>query len=85
MLNFWNLKFSAHAVTAMAERDVEVETIAAILVRPDIVEAQPGHRRRFVGQGLAIVVAGDDENPVVVTVLLRREEQWTDQDVRDRD
>ena len=83
MLNFRRLKFTQHAVRAMGERGVEVEEIAEILRRPEIVEPHAG-KRRFIGHGLAIVVAGPDSNPVVVTVLLRRGGQWTNEDARKR-
>jgi hypothetical protein len=78
-----NLKISAHGWRAMAARDVSPEEVVEILRRPEVVEPHDG-RRRFVGKGLAVVVAGDDLSPVVVTVLLRERRQWTSADARAR-
>ena len=84
MLNFHNLRISRHAVTQMAERLVEIEDLADVLQHPAIVEPHDG-KRRFVGRsGLVAVVAGDDENPVVVTVLLRGADPWDDDEARRR-
>jgi len=83
MLNLSNLRITRHAVGVMGERGVEVEEIVEILRRPDVVEPHDG-KRRFVGHGLALVIAGDDERPVLVTVLLRRRDQWTNADARKR-
>ena len=83
MLNLQNLRITRHAVRAMGERGVEIEEVAEILKRPSIVEPHDG-KRRFVGNGLALVIAGPDEAPVLVTVLLRERRQWTDEDARRR-
>lgn len=84
MLNLQHLTVAAHAFKAAAARGVEIEEIVEILRRPEIVEPQDDGRRRFVGKGLALVVAGTDDRPVLVTVLLRRRDQWTDEDARKR-
>lgn len=83
MLNLANLKISAHGWAAMEKRDVSPEEVVAILRRPEVVETHEG-KRRFVGEGLALVVAGTDDRPVLVTVLLRERRQWTSADARNR-
>ena len=80
MLKVENLRITRHAVRAMAERGVEVEDLVGALRSPVVIEPHEG-KRRFVGaNGLVAVIAGPDEWPVLVTVLLRRREQWDDDD-----
>lgn len=83
MLNLTNLVVTRHAIRVMAERGVEIEEVVEILRFPSVVEPHDG-KRRFVGNGLALVIAGDDEEPVLVTVLLRERRQWTNEDARRR-
>ena len=84
MLKVENLRITRHAVRAMAERGVEVEDLVGALRAPVVVEPHEG-KRRFVGEnGLVAVIAGPDERPVLVTVLLRRRDQWDDDDAHDQ-
>jgi hypothetical protein len=71
---------SRHALAHMEARGVTWAEVVETCQRPHVVEPHQG-RRRFVRDGLAVVVA---EDGTVVTVLLRASAQWTDGDARAR-
>lgn len=77
------LRITRHAWKAMADRDVTPEEVVEILRRPSVVEPHQG-RERYVGRKLVLVVAWEAGAPVLVTVLLRRGEQWTNSDAASR-
>lgn len=73
------LKFSRHARETMAARNVSPARAVEILRRPQVVEPHGG-ARRYVRDGVVVVVAPGDRNPddlVVLTVLLRERSNWT--------
>lgn len=74
------VRFTHHALTVMKRRDISPEEVANALADPQIVEPHQG-KRRFVRDGLAVVVAPD---LAIVTILLRSSVQWTDADARAR-
>lgn len=75
------LTLSSHAVSTMRRRDVWPEEVAAALTHWDVREDEGAGRVRFVLGPLVVVLAdADTAAPVVVTVLLRSREQWTDAD-----
>jgi len=77
------LKVTAHARLAMRERDVRPEEVIAVLRDPQVVEPHEG-RERYVRNGLVAVIVWEGERPVLVTVLLRKRETWTNADARRR-
>lgn len=78
------IRLTRHAREVMAARGVTFDEIAEVLARPEIVEPHQG-KRRFVRDGVVVVVAeGHRGEKVVVTVLFRRSEQWTSEDMRRR-
>lgn len=82
MLNLQNLVITHHAREALEARPAP--DLAETLTRPVVIEPHEG-KRRFVGRlGLVAVVAGTDERPILVTILLRRRGAWTDEDAQRR-
>jgi hypothetical protein len=91
-----NISLSEHARDVMRRREVTFDEVAEIIRWPQIREVSTGYgnltRRgqhfRYVVENLAVVVAeerrGDQIFRTVVTVLLREDGQWSDEDVRTR-
>lgn len=77
------LRFTGHALKAMRSRHVEVEDVVEALLRPEVVEPHAS-RVRFVREGVAYVVAEEQGRPILITVLLRRRDEWTNADARGR-
>ncbi len=80
------IRLTRHAREQMVARDVTPEEVGEAILRADVVEPSRG-ARRFVKGDLVVVVAPDARRRgryVVVTVLLRSAEDWTDEDVRRR-
>lgn len=71
---------STHARQKMADRHVTWSEVVEAVERPEITEPHNGNRR-YSRAGLCVVVA---VNGCVITILLRRTEQWTDEDARTR-
>lgn len=69
-----------HFLAAMRARDIDAAEVADCLRRPDIIEPHEG-RRRYVKNGLVVVVAHDG---ALVTALLRSRETWDNAAVRAR-
>lgn len=70
---------TAHAEHRAAEMGVELDCIEQILRDADVDYPQSdrgeGHRLAQLGD-LAVAYVATDKGPVVVTVLLRKVEQW---------
>lgn len=75
------LRLTRHAREKMVEREVTFADLVDALRAPQGVEPHNG-AFRFVKGDLVVVVAEDA--PIVITVLLRRREQWTSADMRRR-
>lgn len=73
-------RISSHARKAMHERNVSERDVAEVLLKGSS-HPHKGLRRYVLGD-LCVVWAPDDK--VVVTVLLFRAEQWTNEDARNR-
>lgn len=75
---------SRHAAERMAAREVTWEDVLTAVRRGSGHEHRHGGRSAWrVFYGDLMVVLGMDR-PIVVTVGLRSDEQWTDEDVRKR-
>lgn len=82
---------SIHFLEKREARGVSWSDVRDILKNPSVVEVH-NSKYRYVKGDLAIVVAfpqpyskirpGQIENPVLVTILLRVQEKWSDEDVR---
>lgn len=78
MLNLDGLVITNHAATKLRERKVDTAHLMRTLRFPRVVEPSRQGQRRFVGDhGLVAVVSGTEEEPVLVTVLLREQNRWT--------
>lgn len=78
MLDLEQLIITTHAACKLRERQVDTALLMRTLRYPNVVEPSRKGHRRFVGErGLVAVIAGPDEEPVLVTVLLRDQQQWT--------
>lgn len=71
-----------HVVEKMNDRVITWGEILEVIKRPEVVYG-PDYKGRKVMQKdkISVVVASDG---AVVTVLLRSEEQWTDEDAKQR-
>lgn len=74
-----------HAVRAMTNRNVSITDVEKALTQPEVVWG-PDHRGRYnFGHGDICVVANPgEERVVIVTVLWREQQQWTDEEMRRR-
>lgn len=78
MLDLDRLAVTNHAARKLRERNVDTACLMRTLRHPRVVEPSREGQRRFVGdRGFVAVVAGPDSEPVLVTVLLRDQHQWT--------
>lgn len=79
---------SAHFLEKKEARGVDWQTVREALEKPSVVEESEHNGRknlRYVRGDLAVVVGGwRTPHPILVTVLLRESQQWTDEDVRSR-
>jgi hypothetical protein len=78
-------KVTSHARTAMLRRDMDVREVMLTAIEPQqtYADSQYNPRSRVHQRGdLAVVV--DPHDKVIITVLLRSGEQWTDADARGR-
>ncbi|CAL9298749.1 hypothetical protein SUDANB148_02962 [Streptomyces sp. SudanB148_2056] len=83
-INLERLRVTAHAWKAMRKRDITPEELAEILRRPAVSEPHKGCVRLSLNGLTAVVATDPDGTSVVVTVLSRNAEQWTDRDVINR-
>ena len=86
-----NLVATRHALEVMADRGVTWPEVAAIVRHPQVTYTQHTYAGRPVSNQsiyqrgeLAAVVAETEHSLVVVTVLLRSTQQWTNSDARNR-
>lgn len=78
-----NIYPTAHAVEKMNSRNVKWGDILDTIDHPEVTYG-PDDRGRIVYQRLDLgVVVGKDD--AVITVLLRQEDDWVDDDVRGRE
>lgn len=77
------VRFTRHALSVMKSRDVTPEEVIEIIRNPDVTEPSEG-QRRYVANGLAVAVDVRYNPYVVITVLMRNREQWTNENVRTR-
>jgi arginyl-tRNA synthetase len=74
---------SVHFLAKREARGVDWQTVRLALEKPSVVEQNGDGRARYVRGDIAIVVQGySTDRPVLITVLLRQQDQWTDEDVR---
>lgn len=82
-LDLGNTVPSMHFLAKREERQVPWSVVAEVLSDPHVTESHAGHVR-YVRDGLTVVVAERPGRPaVLVTLLLRRREQWDREDVRE--
>lgn len=82
-LDFSGVRLTRHARQVMKARKIELDDVLAVVNKPGIVEPHEG-AWRFVRGDLCAVVVVDRGAALVITVLLRRGEQWTDEDAKGR-
>jgi hypothetical protein len=84
-----HLRLTTHARNTMADRGVSLEKVYEAITDPAVIEPdnRGDSRCRYVGhEGLVVVCAmeGPDQPGAVITVLLREQAQWNDDDARKR-
>lgn len=72
-----------HARAAMKNRKVSFDQLVDIIKTPDIIEPHKGNER-YVKGDLCVVVARQGSRRIVITILLRHQDKWTDDDVANR-
>lgn len=72
-----------HSLQKMKDRAITWAEVVDIVERPEVVYGPDYQGRRILQKGDLSVVVGRDG--AVVTVLLRSEEQWTDEEAKSRD
>lgn len=77
------IRLTHHARTKMRDRNVTFEDIAHAIERPEITEPHKG-KRRYTRDNLCVVVSEEGGIKVVITILLRDTNQWTDADISNR-
>ncbi len=77
------IRLPEHARDVMKRRQVSFEQLVEIISNPDIIEPHQG-KRRYVKDNLCVVVASSLHGKVVITILLRKNDSWTDNDARNR-
>lgn len=79
------LQYSHHAIKQMIERHVTDTDVQDVLRNASIRYEQSyrGSRQRVHQHGELAVVT-DLTNTVIVTILLNRKDDWTDEDARNR-
>jgi hypothetical protein len=85
------LVYSKHAVMVMCGRGYGPEDVEEALRRPWLTTtgAAPGYgngekTNHFGRNGITVVTAHRGEHRVVVTVLMQAQEQWTNEDAKNR-
>lgn len=72
-----------HAIDAMKDRDVQWAEVVEVVNRPEVIYGPDPKGRKIYQKGkLGVVVSRQDD---VVTVLLRQEGQWDNEDARGRE
>lgn len=95
-----NIRLTEHARDVMRRRSITFDEVAEIIARPKVVTTgtdrkyQENPVRKYFGESLCVVVAenhGKREHygkrevfRMVITVLYRNGEEWTDEDARGR-
>jgi len=72
---------SAHFLEKKEKRGVSWDTIREIVEKPSVIETAGVGRRRLSKDGVAIVISAGSPT-VLITILLRQQDQWTDEDVK---
>ena len=83
MSDFLPISFSEHARRVMRARGVGVAEVFDVLTGADVVEVTTKGERYARGT-LTVVTARERGRRIVVTVLLRSRDPWTDEDARHR-
>lgn len=78
------LRLTNHAREVMKRRNISWDELVEVIERPDIIEPHQG-KKRYVKGKLCVVVAPSLHGKVIVTILLRDQNQWSDEDVRKRE
>lgn len=80
------LHYSVHALEVCRRRGVSRETVTKMIADPEVTQQAKDGRTRYWRGNLCAVVAQDEgsDNLILVTVLLRQEDEWTDEDVAER-
>jgi hypothetical protein len=81
--SYFPLEFSDHARQKMALRSVSKEEVFSIVRDPEIIHRSDGKHVLMRGN-LSVALAQRSGRWCVVTVLLREQEQWGDDDARGR-
>lgn len=68
-------RFTRHADERLAAMGLARRDVLAVLLRPDVTYQQTRGGRMWQRGALAVVTARDE--PVVITVLWNRKEDWT--------
>lgn len=77
-----SIYLTGYARKRMLERDVTFHEVEETLARPEIVEPDKDGRRKFKRGELCIVVADERDRLTVITVLWRRQHQWSSDEMR---
>lgn len=79
------LRYTHHAIKQMVARQVSDTDVQTVLREAKITYEQSyrGSRQRVHQHGPLAVVT-DLTNTIIVTVLLARDDEWTDDDARNR-
>lgn len=95
-----NIRLSEHARDVMRRRQITFDEVAEIIARPKVVTTGTDRKysdnptRKYFGENLCVVVAENHGRReqygkrqtfrIVITVLLKDGEEWTDEDARGR-
>lgn len=77
------IRLTEHARDVMKRRSVTFQQIVDAISQPEIIEPHKG-KSRYVKGNLCVVVASSLHGKVIITILLRDPENWTDHDARNR-
>lgn len=82
MRHFENPFPTPHLIERLRKRNITWAEVVDILDKPDVVYGpDPQGRRTMQKNDLCVVVS---DKGAVITVLLRQDEQWNDEEVRQR-
>lgn len=80
--------YSLHAQKQIAERDVTHQEIEAVVRTPEVTyrgkPSKEGPSRVYQRGDLAVATAPVADGVLVITVLWRHEEQWTDEQMKEQ-